>query len=160
MAEDSELWNIIYDSPYVPTKVLEELLFSMEKTSKEYTNVDNKAMEKNFRPKKILVYGIGPEEYNRITACDTAKEIWEALQTAHEGTTQVNAITESKDLHELTKEELVKNLKTHEMKRKIDNEKREPKKEKEPGSCNMGDSSSESEDESNAGDSSIMAVKV
>ncbi|XP_070020034.1 uncharacterized protein [Nicotiana sylvestris] len=89
MAEDSELWDTICDSPYVPTKVLEELPFSMAKTSKEYTNADKKVMEKNFRAKKILVCGIGPEEYNRISTCDTAKEIWEALQIAHEGTSQV-----------------------------------------------------------------------
>ncbi|XP_070010839.1 WEB family protein At5g16730, chloroplastic-like [Nicotiana sylvestris] len=31
----------------------------------------------------------GPDEYNRVSACDFFKEIWEALQTAHEGTTQV-----------------------------------------------------------------------
>ncbi|XP_070013873.1 uncharacterized protein [Nicotiana sylvestris] len=73
MAEDSEIWYIICDGPYVPTKVLEELPFSMTKTSKEYTDTDRKAVEKNFRAKKILVCGIGPEEYNRISACDTAK---------------------------------------------------------------------------------------
>ncbi|XP_019231031.1 PREDICTED: uncharacterized protein LOC109211892 [Nicotiana attenuata] len=39
--------------------------------------------------KFILVCGIGPDEYNRISACQSAKEIWEALQTAHEGITQV-----------------------------------------------------------------------
>ncbi|XP_070003486.1 uncharacterized protein [Nicotiana sylvestris] len=88
MAEDSELWDVICDGPYVPTKVLEELLFSMPKTRKEYFDVDRKVVEKNFCPKKILVCGIGPDEYNRISACDTAKEIWEALQMAH-GTTQV-----------------------------------------------------------------------
>ncbi|XP_070032385.1 uncharacterized protein [Nicotiana tomentosiformis] len=43
----------------------------------------------NFRAKKILVCGIGPDEYSHILACQSAKEIWEALQTAHEGTTQV-----------------------------------------------------------------------
>ncbi|XP_070019676.1 uncharacterized protein [Nicotiana sylvestris] len=32
---------------------------------------------------------IGLDEYNRISACQSAKQIWEALQTAHEGTTQV-----------------------------------------------------------------------
>jgi len=89
MAEDSELWDVICDGPYVPTKVLEELPFSMAKTSKEDTEAYKKAMEKNFRAKKILVCGMGPEEYNRISTCDTTKEIWEALQTAHEGTTQV-----------------------------------------------------------------------
>ncbi|XP_070020634.1 uncharacterized protein [Nicotiana sylvestris] len=29
------------------------------------------------------------DEYNRISACQSAKEIWESLQTAYEGTTQV-----------------------------------------------------------------------
>ncbi|XP_070004743.1 uncharacterized protein [Nicotiana sylvestris] len=42
-----------------------------------------------YAPTNILVCGIGHDEYNRISACDTAKEIWEALQIAHEGTTQV-----------------------------------------------------------------------
>ncbi|XP_075080257.1 uncharacterized protein LOC142165784 [Nicotiana tabacum] len=130
------------------------------KTSKEYTEADKKVVEKNFRAKKILVCGIGPEEYNRISICDTTKEIWKALQTTHEGTTQVkqskidmlttenklvrkilsilpspweskvNAITKSKDLQELTIEELIGNLKTYELKRKIDSERREPKKER------------------------------
>ncbi|XP_019230087.1 PREDICTED: uncharacterized protein LOC109211041 [Nicotiana attenuata] len=47
MAEDSELWNVICDGPFVPTKNLGE------------------------------------------SACQSAKEIWETLQTAHEGITQV-----------------------------------------------------------------------
>ncbi|XP_075076493.1 uncharacterized protein LOC142163139 [Nicotiana tabacum] len=156
----------------------------MPKTIKEYTDADRKAVEKNFRAKNILVCEIGPNEYNRISACETAKEIWEALQIAHEGTTQVkqskidmltieyelfrmkddesiqdmhtrftsiinklhslgevipknklvrkilsilpssweskvNTITKAKDLQELTIHELVGNLKTYEMKRKI-----------------------------------------
>ncbi|XP_075097582.1 uncharacterized protein LOC142175076 [Nicotiana tabacum] len=89
MAEDSELWDIIWDDSYVPTKVLKELLFLMPKTRKEYTNADKKVVEKNFCAKKNLVCGIRPDEYNRISDCGTAKKIWEALQTAHEGTTQV-----------------------------------------------------------------------
>ncbi|XP_070014480.1 uncharacterized protein [Nicotiana sylvestris] len=160
MAEDSELWDIIWDDSYVPTKVLKELLFLMPKTRKEYTNADRKVVEKNFCAKKNLVCGIRPDEYNRISDCGTAKKIWESLQTAHEGTTQVkqykidmlttenklvrkilsilpssweskvNDITEAKDLQELTIDGLVGNLKPYEMKRKIDSGRREPKKEK------------------------------
>ncbi|XP_070023070.1 uncharacterized protein [Nicotiana sylvestris] len=89
MAEDCELWDIICDGPYVPIKVLDEFPFSMEKTSKEYTEADEKAVEKNFYAKKILVCGMGPKEYAIISTCDTANEIWETLQTAHEGATQV-----------------------------------------------------------------------
>ncbi|XP_070008496.1 intracellular protein transport protein USO1-like [Nicotiana sylvestris] len=195
MAKDSKLWDVICDGPYIPTKAVRDLSLTMPKTRKEYTDVDRKVMEKNFRAKKILVCGIGPDEYNRISACETAKEIWKALQTAHEGTTQVkqskidmlttayelfrmkddesiqdmhtrftsiinelhslgeiiprnklvrkilsilpssweskvNAITEAKDPQELTIDELVGNLKTHEIKKKIDSERREPKNEK------------------------------
>ncbi|XP_075083606.1 uncharacterized protein LOC142167341 [Nicotiana tabacum] len=85
-------------------------------------------------------------------SCQSTKEIWEAIQTAHEGTTQfkqskidmltteyeifkmkedeMNAITEAKDLQKLTIDELIGNLKTYEMKRKKDLERRELKKEK------------------------------
>nr|XP_009770215.1 PREDICTED: uncharacterized protein LOC104220944 [Nicotiana sylvestris] len=66
MVEDCELWDIICDGPYVPTKVLEELPFSMEKTSKEYTEAEKKAVEKNFRAKKIL-------EFSKIHHEKTAK---------------------------------------------------------------------------------------
>ncbi|XP_060178250.1 uncharacterized protein LOC132608205 [Lycium barbarum] len=41
------------------------------------------------KAKKILVYGIGPDEYNHISSCESAKEIWDTLQTAHEGTSQL-----------------------------------------------------------------------
>ncbi|XP_070015383.1 uncharacterized protein [Nicotiana sylvestris] len=61
----------------------------LPKGRREYSDIDRKAVEKNYRAKKILMCGTGPDEYNRLSACDTAKEIWEALQTVHEGTTQV-----------------------------------------------------------------------
>ncbi|XP_070046625.1 uncharacterized protein [Nicotiana tomentosiformis] len=89
MAEDSELWDVIYDGPFVPMKTIGEQTVTVPKSRKEYSDANHKAIEKNFRAKKILVCGIGPDEYNRISACQSVKEIWEALQIAHEGTTQV-----------------------------------------------------------------------
>ncbi|XP_070032158.1 uncharacterized protein [Nicotiana tomentosiformis] len=47
-------------------------------------------MEKNAKAKKILIYGLGPDEYNRTSVCSNAKEIGDALQTAHEGKQLVN----------------------------------------------------------------------
>ncbi|XP_070020918.1 COP1-interactive protein 1-like [Nicotiana sylvestris] len=195
MAEDSKLWDVICDGPFVLTKTVGDPAIIIPKTRKEFNDADRKAIEKNFRAKKILVCGIGLDEYNRISACQSTKEIWEALQTAHEGTTQVkqskidmltteyelfrmkdnefiqdmhtrfnfiinelhslgeiiirnklvrkilsvlpssweskvNAITKPKGLQKLTINELVGNLKTYEMKKKKDNERREPKREK------------------------------
>uniref|UniRef100_A0A1U7VLS7 Uncharacterized protein DDB_G0283697-like n=1 Tax=Nicotiana sylvestris TaxID=4096 RepID=A0A1U7VLS7_NICSY len=83
--------DVICDGPFVPTKIVGDptVAVTVPKTRKEFNNVDRKTIEKNFRAKKILVCDIGPDECNRISACQSAKEIWEALQTAHEGTTQV-----------------------------------------------------------------------
>ncbi|XP_070007642.1 structural maintenance of chromosomes protein 3-like [Nicotiana sylvestris] len=67
MVEDSELWYIICDGPHVPMKKVGESGPMVPKTRKEYNDIDRKVVEENFRAKKIL----------------------EALQTAHEGTTQV-----------------------------------------------------------------------
>nr|XP_033512039.1 uncharacterized protein LOC117276771 [Nicotiana tomentosiformis] len=113
---------MICDGPFVPMKAIREGTRTIPKIRKEYNDADRKAFEKNFKAKKILVCGIGPDEYNRISACESAKKIWEALQTAYEGTTQ--------DLQKLTIDELIENLKTYEMKRNKDLERREPKKEK------------------------------
>ena len=61
----------------------------MVKTRKEFTQVDSKKYEKNYKAKKILVCGIGANEYNKILACELAKEIWDCLQTTHKGTKRV-----------------------------------------------------------------------
>ncbi|XP_075101832.1 uncharacterized protein LOC142177259 [Nicotiana tabacum] len=78
MAKDSELWDVICDGPFVPTKTSGDPAVTIPKTRKEFNDADRKSIEKNFRAKKILVCASQP-----------AKEIWEALQIAHEGTTQV-----------------------------------------------------------------------
>ncbi|XP_070035728.1 uncharacterized protein [Nicotiana tomentosiformis] len=79
MAEDSELWDVICDVPFIPTKNLGNLAVAIPMTRKEFNDADGKAIEKNFRAKKILVCGIGPDEYNMISACQSAEEIWKAL---------------------------------------------------------------------------------
>lgn len=94
-AEDSELWDIILDGPYIPTKEVNdgELTTTVVKTRKYYNEADRKMIEKNYKAKKFLVCEIGADEYNIIFACETAKEIWDCLLTAHEGTQRVKEST-------------------------------------------------------------------
>lgn len=61
----------------------------MPKTHKEYNEDDRKKVEENYRAKKLLVCGIAPDEYNRIFACESAREIWDCLRTAYEDTAQL-----------------------------------------------------------------------
>lgn len=92
MADDSELWDVIYDGPHLPMKIVTEgkVSRSVPKSRKEYSDAYRKMIEKNFKAKKLLECGIGPDEYNHISTCETTKEIWEAMEIDHEGTSQVN----------------------------------------------------------------------
>ena len=84
-AEDYELWNIITDGPEYPTyKDAENNDVPKEKS--EYNEADYKMLEKNAKAKFILICGLGPDEYNRISNCTTAKQIWDTLMNAHEET--------------------------------------------------------------------------
>jgi len=46
-------------------------------------------MGENAKAKKLLYFGLGPDEYTTISECECTKDIWDAPQVAHEGTNQV-----------------------------------------------------------------------
>nr|XP_009790579.1 PREDICTED: liprin-alpha-2-like [Nicotiana sylvestris] len=101
MAEDSELWDAICDGPFVPMKTVGEGTVTIPKTRKKYNDADRKAIEKNFRAKKIL----------------SAKEIWEALQTAHDGTTlvkqcKIDMLTTEYELFKMKEDESIQDMHT------------------------------------------------
>ena len=87
-ADDYELWMIIENVPLIPNKATEDGKI-VPKKPQEFNADDFKMMEKNAKAKKLLYFGIGPYEYTRISKCESAKEIWDALRAAHEGTNQV-----------------------------------------------------------------------
>ena len=59
------------------------------RSEKSLTVKINKMIEKNAKAKKLLYFGLGPDEYTRIFECESVEDIWDALQVAHEGTNQV-----------------------------------------------------------------------
>ena len=87
-AEDYELWMLIKNGPLIPKKIKEDDT-SIIKKPEEFDGEDCKMMEKNAKAKKFLYFGLGHDEYTRIFECESAKDIWDALQVAHEGTNQV-----------------------------------------------------------------------
>jgi len=76
------------NGPLIPTKVIEDRT-EVHKEPDEFDAEDFKKMEKNAKAKKLLYFGLGPDEYTRISECESAKDIWDNLQVAHEGTNQV-----------------------------------------------------------------------
>ncbi|XP_069152697.1 uncharacterized protein [Solanum lycopersicum] len=91
MAEDSELWDIVLDGLFIP--IIEEKdgekTRLVPKPRQKYDEADRKKIEKVYKEKTLLLCGIGPDEFNRVSVCESAKEIWDCLKIAHEGTEQV-----------------------------------------------------------------------
>ncbi|XP_070007988.1 uncharacterized protein [Nicotiana sylvestris] len=113
IGEDYELWDIVTDGPLATTKKNAEGV-DVPKTRAECTVEDLKKWEKNTKAKKWLVCGLGPDEYSRIQSCTTAKEIWDTLQVAYEGTPQ-----ESQNIVALKLDEVIGNLTAYELRRQI-----------------------------------------
>ena len=113
-AEDYELWMRIVNDPYIPVKVTTDGK-TVPKESKEFNSDDFRKIEKNAQAKKLLYFGLGPDEYTRISECESAKEIWNALQVAHEGTNQVKQsrvelLVRKYELFEMSDEETIMDL--------------------------------------------------
>ncbi|XP_070029909.1 uncharacterized protein [Nicotiana sylvestris] len=56
VAEDSKLWGIIYDGPFIPTKTVSNpvVVVTVPETRKEFNGADRKTIEKNFVQRKFL----------------------------------------------------------------------------------------------------------
>ncbi|XP_070032497.1 uncharacterized protein [Nicotiana tomentosiformis] len=88
IGEDYELWDIVTDGPLATMNINAEGE-EVAKTRADCNADDLQKWEKNAKAKKWHVCGLGPDEYSRIQSYTTAKEIWDTLQVAHEGTPQV-----------------------------------------------------------------------
>ena len=89
IGENPDLWSVVLDGPTIPMKRGPAGETMVPKKRKEWAAANKLAIQNNAKSKKILICGIGPDEYNKISSCQDAMSIWETLQTTHEGTAQV-----------------------------------------------------------------------
>ncbi|GAV80026.1 UBN2 domain-containing protein [Cephalotus follicularis] len=93
-----EVWEIITDGPQFVTKVLNGECVS--KTREEYSNLDKKKLEMNAKAIHMIFYALSPNEYNRVSSCYSAKEIWDRLEVTYKGTDQIKESKISMLVHE------------------------------------------------------------
>ena len=86
-ANDYACWDVIENGPTIPTKMTEE--GEIPKLKKEWTPTDVKDIQNNAKAMHTLYCALDVNEFNRISGCETAKEIWDKLEVTHEGTSQV-----------------------------------------------------------------------
>ncbi|XVF12310.1 hypothetical protein REPUB_Repub08aG0105100 [Reevesia pubescens] len=81
---DMDMWDIIMVGPFVPIKK-NEANKAVPKSKSEWTVNDKVKVQVNFKAINTLHCTLNLAEFNRISTCNNAKEIWDKL----EGTSQV-----------------------------------------------------------------------
>ncbi|GAV72811.1 zf-CCHC domain-containing protein/DUF4219 domain-containing protein/UBN2 domain-containing protein, partial [Cephalotus follicularis] len=95
---DYQLWHIIVNGPRIPMKTVEGV--ESIKPKNEFNDNDFRMLQLNSKAKHVLFCVVGPNEFNRISSRDTAKEIWDLLEVTYEGTNQVKESKISMLVHE------------------------------------------------------------
>ncbi|GAV84091.1 UBN2 domain-containing protein, partial [Cephalotus follicularis] len=93
-----QLWHIIVNGPRIPTRTIEGVV--SPKPENEYNDNDFRIIQLNSKAKHVLFCAVGQNEFNRISSCDTAKQMWDLLEITYEGTNQVKESRISMLVHE------------------------------------------------------------
>ncbi|GAV56906.1 zf-CCHC domain-containing protein/UBN2 domain-containing protein, partial [Cephalotus follicularis] len=87
---DYNLWYFIVDGPDLPTTINE----NAEKVPKP------KQVQMNAKAKHIILCAINSNDFNRVSSCVSAKEMWDRLEVTYEGTNQVKEAKTSMLVHD------------------------------------------------------------
>ena len=72
---DYEMWDVVMNDPYVPTKIERENGKLEPKLRSEWTNTETKKVQINFKAINTFNCALNPMEFNRISTCESVKEI-------------------------------------------------------------------------------------
>ncbi|GAV79677.1 zf-CCHC domain-containing protein/UBN2 domain-containing protein [Cephalotus follicularis] len=95
---DYQLWHIVVNGPRMPTRTIQGVVSLKPKNG--FNDNDSKMLQLNSKAKHVLFCAVGPNEFNRISSCDMAKEMWDLLEVTYEGTNQVKESKISMLVHE------------------------------------------------------------
>ena len=83
-AQNIEEWKSIRLGYTPPTHAM-----SIGKSIEDYDRNELDAYSINCKAMNSIICALSPSEYNKISACETAKSMWDKLSIIHEGTSQV-----------------------------------------------------------------------
>ncbi|GAV64924.1 UBN2 domain-containing protein, partial [Cephalotus follicularis] len=96
---DYNLWDLIVDGPNLPT-ITNESGEIISKPRNEYNDDDRKIVQLNTKAKHIIICAINSNEFNRVSSCVSAKDMWDRLEVTYEGTNQVKEAKINMLVHE------------------------------------------------------------
>ncbi|GAV67327.1 UBN2 domain-containing protein [Cephalotus follicularis] len=96
---DYSLWDLIVDSPSLPaTTNASGVIIHKPKTT--HNDDDGKKLQMNTKAKHVLIFAIKSNNFNRLSSCFLAKDMWDRLEVVYEGTNPVKEDTVSMLIHD------------------------------------------------------------
>ncbi|GJY44501.1 zf-CCHC domain-containing protein [Tanacetum coccineum] len=112
-SKDLDLWHVSTNDDFQPIQNnLETKLDEVVPFEKQNDDL-KKRLAKNNKAKMVIYNALPRKEYERIFSCIIWQKIWKTLLIIHQ--VKVTTSEESKDLTSLSLDELIENLKVHEM---------------------------------------------
>ncbi|KAH9780087.1 Integrase catalytic domain-containing protein [Citrus sinensis] len=87
-ALDYEIWEVVYDGPFMPT-FKDEVGDDIPKPSSQWSELEKRKMSLNSKAINALFCALDKKEFHRVFSCESAQEIWNKLEVVYEGTNQV-----------------------------------------------------------------------
>ncbi|XVF37160.1 hypothetical protein REPUB_Repub19eG0122000 [Reevesia pubescens] len=76
---DIDMWDVITEGPFIPT-MKDKNVEEVSKPKSEWTSVKKPKVQINFKAINTLYCALNLPEFNRISTCKNAKEIWDKLK--------------------------------------------------------------------------------
>lgn len=113
-SEDIDLWDIIVGGPKEITEITDKGVKS-PKPRADWTKEDKELMCKNSKAMKMLHCALSSDEYTRVSACKSAKEIWDILCATYEGSidvkkNKIDLLVKRYELFKMDKEESINKM--------------------------------------------------
>ncbi|GAV80652.1 zf-CCHC domain-containing protein/DUF4219 domain-containing protein/UBN2 domain-containing protein, partial [Cephalotus follicularis] len=96
---DYNLWDLIVDGPNLPT-ITNENGEIIPKPRNKYNDDDRKIVQLNAKAKHVIICAINSNEFNRVSSCVLAKDMWDRLEVTYEGTNQLKEAKINMLVHE------------------------------------------------------------
>ena len=109
-----ELWSIIQKGPH--TFYTEVGGRKIPGSEEDLSETELEKHSKNYKAIHLLYYALNAEEFNTISSCKSAKEIWDKLVVTFEGTiqvkqTKINLLLRQNELFKMNPEESIRMFK-------------------------------------------------
>jgi len=82
-----DVWDVVTNRSFQQQVVVNGV--AQNKPKPNWTDNDKKKVQYDMKAKNILIFSLGVNEYHSVSHCKTAKAMWDALETLHEGTKDV-----------------------------------------------------------------------